>query len=268
MVRVEALKLIPSVFFDLICRFVPGAVFLVSALALWSTSWQELSAATLGESLSESAASSLLLFLVAGYFVGQLLSEPAKGVQRLGEWVCPPIASRWKEWRKKKEDATDGEDVGGEEDEGESGGGEDGEEMSEEEKKMKEEAEENKKKRQAVLAVMDGGDSYDYLRTWRQDLGDQCAKIRAEFTMHDSLAAVFLLLAAIYTVREFVGPQPEVEWNRWIVGVLVIGAIVEFHRGWTTNGTFKSTGNKFVLSLQKGPPPERPRPKGEHSEES
>jgi hypothetical protein len=94
---------------------------------------------------------------------------------------------------------------------------------------------------------------YDYLRTYHPRVGEQCAKIRAEFTMHNGLAVALLLIATVYTVRQCIDDEPDVVWRSWICAALVAGSIVESWRGWTTNETFNSTVVKFFTVRKSRP---------------
>jgi hypothetical protein len=87
---------------------------------------------------------------------------------------------------------------------------------------------------------------YDWLRMHYPGAGDQCAKIRAEFTMHNGIAVVLLASAIFYPV--FGG-------RRWYVFfVLLIGFVIAAIRGRTTRDTFNETVTKFVEAAPKKPP--------------
>ena len=95
----ESLKIIPEIFFDLIARVVPGGVGLVAYLLLSGKSWQFCLDTSLGSSLAGSLSVAILIFLVAAYLVGQLLSPAAKLVQRIGEdlpyWIGNSSEACW-----------------------------------------------------------------------------------------------------------------------------------------------------------------------------
>jgi hypothetical protein len=86
---------------------------------------------------------------------------------------------------------------------------------------------------------------YDYLRTYHPDLGAQCAKIRAEFTMHNALSAAALISTVAYSVNRVRNMSDNTDWVVWIFVVLLAVAIIEALRGWSTNVTHKSTIAKF-----------------------
>ena len=91
----ESLKIIPEIFFDLIARVVPGGVGLVAYLLLSRQSWQSWLNATLGPLPAGSLSVAILIFLVAAYLVGQLLSPAAKLVQRIGEDLPNQIGEKF-----------------------------------------------------------------------------------------------------------------------------------------------------------------------------
>ena len=222
----ESLKIIPEIFFDLIARVVPGGVGLVAYLLLSGKSWQSWLDTTLGSSLAGSPPVAILIFLVAAYLVGQLLSPAAKLVQRIGEdlpyWIGeknPKLA----EWIKIKYP----------------------------EAKCPEDKNHSDKKKYPDLAKLivcppPEGPDYDWLRLHYPAVGDQCAKIRAEFTMHNGLAVVLLLTAIAYPLRA--------EGWRWyvLIGLVLVG-LAEFYRGRTTRDTFKQTVQKFKKAADDPP---------------
>lgn len=183
----ESLKIIPEIFFDLIARVVPGGVGLVAYLLLSGKSWQSCLDTSLGSSLAGSLSVAILIFLVAAYLVGQLLSPAAKLVQRIGEdlpnWI-----------REKVPKAED----------------------------------------------------YDWLRLHYPAAGDQCAKIRAEFTMHNGLAVVLLLTAIAYPLRAG-------GWRWYVLIGLVLVGLAEFYRGRTTRDTFHEAVKKFRKAADQPP---------------
>ena len=91
----ESLKIIPEIFFDLVARVVPGGIGLLAYLLLSGKSWQSCLDTTLGSSLAGSPSVAILLFLVAAYVVGQLLSPAAKLVQRIGEDLPHQIGEKF-----------------------------------------------------------------------------------------------------------------------------------------------------------------------------
>jgi len=84
---VDSLKLIPSVFFDLIARVVPGISAIVGAVLLFKTSWSEVLEQTLGPPFAspDSQFTSMLLLFFFGYISGQIIAPLAKYAQRIGE---------------------------------------------------------------------------------------------------------------------------------------------------------------------------------------
>jgi hypothetical protein len=82
-------------------------------------------------------------------------------------------------------------------------------------------------------------EGYDWLRLKHPEAGAYCAKIRAEFTMHNGVATVLLVSAVAYP---FTG-----EVWRWSVFVaLVLGGLLAAYRGRTTRDTFNKTVNEFA----------------------
>jgi hypothetical protein len=177
----DALKLIPSVFFDGIARVVPGITAIVAYLLLSEQTWSQVIEKTLGPPFATTdglLASTILLFFFA-YIVGQLIAPFAKLAQRIGEW----------EMFKPKPKAHP--------------------------------------------------DAYDFLRLYHKRPGEQCAKIRAEFTMFNGLAVVFLASTISYPIL-----LPA--W-RWTVLLMLAGlTIATAIRGRTTRDTFNETVMKFA----------------------
>ena len=84
----EALKLVPQLFFDAIARVVPGltAMFLYSHFCGWSRWHQFVEGALRGKSGEGFPLSFVISFLlVGGYIAGHLISPFTKLIQRLGE---------------------------------------------------------------------------------------------------------------------------------------------------------------------------------------
>src|SRR6516165_9398750 len=83
----NALELIPSVFFDGIARVVPGITAIAAYLLLSGHSWSQILEKTLGPPFATTDAfwpATGLLFLSA-YIVGQLIAPLAKLAQRIGK---------------------------------------------------------------------------------------------------------------------------------------------------------------------------------------
>jgi hypothetical protein len=98
-------KLIPQVFFDILARFVPGAILLGSWIVLLGQyDWSRLLKALLGGYLYNGNAllASALTFSFLSFALGYVLAPFAKGVQRLNE-------ARWYVLKKLKWVTKDGE---------------------------------------------------------------------------------------------------------------------------------------------------------------
>lgn len=99
---------------------------------------------------------------------------------------------------------------------------------------------------------------YDWLRVHRPDAGALAAKIRAEYTMHFSLAAAFLLglLIAIYST--IVLPVPvSIPW--WRLIVLSGLTALSLYRGHETVKTFcGSVNHLYAVAQERVPPPAPP----------
>jgi hypothetical protein len=178
-------KLIPQVFFDVLARYVPGAVLLGSWIILvgqhgWAHLLNVLLAGHLDGSNALPTATLVLLFMP--FVVGYVLAPFAKGVQRGNEhhwWLLP------RKW--------------------------------------------------GVREDKPAGNGYDWLRVNFPDAGALCAKIRAEFTMHNALSVAFLAITAMACLTG------EYYWA--IVSGLAVPLMAL--RGATTEKTFHSTTRKF-----------------------
>src|SRR5215813_6122454 len=125
----DALKLVPQLFFDLIARVVPGVVLLVLfSLITPGMSWETTLNLAAGGKLDKGNAFAFSLFLplALGYVLGHLIAPLGKLLGR-------------------------------------------------------------------ATTANEPWERYDYLRVHLPDIGALTAKIRAEYTMHFSLAAAFLL---------------------------------------------------------------------------
>jgi hypothetical protein len=101
-------KLVPQIFFDILARFVPGAVLLCSWIVfLGQDDWQQLLNAVLGGNLHDDNAlpASMLAVLFLSFLLGYLLAPFTRGVQRLNE--DPPLMSKVtrRRWLAKDADA-------------------------------------------------------------------------------------------------------------------------------------------------------------------
>ncbi|MBK9983973.1 MAG: hypothetical protein IPP15_16665 [Saprospiraceae bacterium] len=85
--------------------------------------------------------------------------------------------------------------------------------------------------------------SYDYLRYKHPYVGGLCAKIRAEFTMHNGMAVVFGLSAAYY-------PFSSKPWNWYVFCILVTMSLIIAVRGRKTRDTFNKTVLKFAKVVE------------------
>ncbi|WP_273457647.1 hypothetical protein, partial [Nevskia ramosa] len=99
---------------------------------------------------------------------------------------------------------------------------------------------------------------YDWLRVHRPDAGALAAKIRAEYTMHFSLAAAFLLGLLIATYWTFV--SPDAASNPWWRLIALIGLIaLSLYRGHGTVKTFcASVNDLYAVAQERIPPPDPP----------
>lgn len=150
----DALKHIPQIFFDAIGRVVPGAV----AFALWIVGvpnaagyWRSFlqGAQGLSSTGEPSSAVALATLMLASYVVGHLLSPLTKLIQRIGEAFSKP-----------KDKA-----------------------------KVAPAQNQEQPKPIPTTPEMSRSEKYEWLRTHAPDAGAHCAKLRAEFTMYNSLSA-------------------------------------------------------------------------------
>ena len=80
--------------------------------------------------------------------------------------------------------------------------------------------------------------AYDWLRVHDKDAGAQCAKIRAEFTMHNGLF-VTVVTSLVWSLF-FVHPR---DWL--LIAALILFAVSTAIRGRTTSDTFDETVRKL-----------------------
>lgn len=205
----ETLKLIPQVFFDLLARLVPGCAGLVLFFILYEKNLQGIVNELFGEKLAESVSSSFFLFLGMGYVIGVVISPAAKMVQRLNELGIPFSLTKMKkalaDYRAGKHKKNN---------------------LTQEKEPFSE-----KKLR------------YDRLRLEEPEVGALCAKIRAEFTMHNSLAVIFALGSAAVLFSDL-----KYTWGMFVV--LVLLTFAETYRGSTVNDTFNDTVAKFTQIIK------------------
>ena len=101
-------KLVSQIFFDILARFVPGAVLLSSWIVfLGQEDWRQLLDAVLGGNLNDSNAlpASMLAILFASFLLGYLLAPFARGVQRLNQSQRLPVKKLGIPWLAKDPDA-------------------------------------------------------------------------------------------------------------------------------------------------------------------
>jgi hypothetical protein len=192
----DALKVVPQIFFDAIGRVVPGSVAIVMYFLFFDPKWNQWKAcvdgALAGRSVDQESPVGfvVLSLLMSAYVAGHLLSPLTKAVQRIGERIPAPL---------KKHDSA----------------------------------------------------AYAWLRMHKPDAGAHCAKLRAEFTMYNSLAAVSVVFAAALSALK--QPVP------WIdVAVLILAAVLMAYRGRETAGTFGEAIDQF-RAASKDPPPLLPK---------
>jgi hypothetical protein len=202
----ETLKLIPQVFFDLLARVVPGCVGLVSYFVLTGKPWNDIISYLFGASfVQDSSTLSFLIFLGTGFVVGEIISPAAKWVQRINEGKIPKSIKEYKEAR-----------------------------IEDKLKKLSLKKDEYRFSKDKLR--------YDRLRFEKSEIGALCAKIRAEFTMHNSLAVVFAIDAFYY-------PFSVISFHWYILFLFIVLTIITANRGRSTNDTFNETVAKFVQIL-------------------
>jgi hypothetical protein len=198
----DALRLVPQLFFDLLARVVPGVVLLVVVAALHpSKSWPELLDLAAGNKLAAENVFSFAFFvpLGLGFVLGHLIAPIGK---TMGSWVRHPgFKAPWRE--------------------------------------------------------------YDWLRMHRPDAGALVAKIRAEYTMHYSLAAAFGigLVAGIAMHALGTSGAPSI----WSLAALAVLSALSLWRGRDTEKTFANSTRQFYAVAQEELPvlpPVIPGPEG------
>lgn len=206
----DALKLVPQLFFDLIARVIPGAVGLFLIIWMWpDCRWSALLSHVAVNHLDKDNAFAFAFFvpLGLGYVIGHLIAPIGKWLRQLT--AREPVTEPWRQ--------------------------------------------------------------YDWLRVHRPDAGALAAKIRAEYTMHFSLAAAFLLglLIGIYSAIVV----PDAVSNPWwrLIALISLMAL-SLYRGHETVKTFcSSVNNLYAVAQERVPPPgppwsdEQPPPGGSSS---
>jgi len=183
----DALRLVPQLFFDLLARVVPGVVLLVVVAALHpSRSWPDLLDIAAGHKLNADNAFAFAFFvqLGLGFVLGHLIAPIGK---TMGGWVRHPgFKAPWRE--------------------------------------------------------------YDWLRMHRPDAGALVAKIRAEYTMHYSLAAAFAIgLVAGIAMYALGTPGAPPGWS---LAALAVLAALSLWRGRDTEKTFADSARQFHAVAQ------------------
>lgn len=183
----DALRLIPQLFFDLLARVVPGIVLLVLAAALHTNGgWTELLNVAAGGQLNPENVFAFAFFipLGVGFVLGHLIAPIGK---TMGGWVRHPgFKAPWRE--------------------------------------------------------------YDWLRMHRPDAGALVAKIRAEYTMHYSLAAAFAIGLVASIVMRFLGTAGAPP--TWGLIALVTLTALSLWRGRDTEKTFADSARLFYTVAQ------------------
>lgn len=183
----EALRLIPQIFFDLLARVVPGVTLLVIAAAMHPNGdWKDLLNVAAGDLLRPENAFAFAFFipLGVGFVLGHLIAPIGK---TMGGWVRHPgFKAPWRE--------------------------------------------------------------YDWLRMHRPDAGALVAKIRAEYTMHYSLAAAFAigLVAGIAMHALGTAGAPPL----WGLVALATLTALSLWRGRDTEKTFADSARQFYAVAQ------------------
>ena len=98
---------------------------------------------------------------------------------------------------------------------------------------------------------------YDWLRVHRPDAGALAAKVRAEYTMHFSLAVAFLLglLLSLYSLVTI--GSPSAVWWQPVALLLLLG--LSLYRGHETVETFcASVNHLYAVSQERVRPPDPP----------
>jgi len=187
----EALKVVPEIFFDAIGRVVPGSAFIVLCLTLSdeaASCWQSFFHVVLASGGEPSSAFVAISLAVAAYTVGHVMSPLTKLMQRIGEAYPTKL---------KKADSF----------------------------------------------------KYEWLRTHKGDVGAHCAKLRAEFTMYNGLAATSL----VFSVWMFVTQATLSQRQSIIVVILVVLGVFMLSRGRAGKETFRVSIDNFYEAAG-GPP--------------
>jgi hypothetical protein len=183
-------KLIPQVFFDVLARYVPGAVLLGSwIILLGQHAWAHLLNALLAGYLdgSNAAPAATLVLFFMPFVIGYVLTPSQSS--------CSEVTNT----------------IGG-----------------------------CSHANGALRKTSRLGNAYDWLRVNKADAGALCAKIRAEFTMHNALSVAFLPITVM------AGLAGDYYWA--IASGLAVPLMAV--RGATTERTFHSTTRKFCRATE------------------
>ena len=185
----DALKIIPQLFFDLIARSIPGvvALFLATVVAGPHLTWHDLLNQFAGGKLDPKNVFAFAVFgpLGIGFIVGHLIGPFGKLIEDI--FAERPRDDIWLD--------------------------------------------------------------YDYLRVHHYDSGALAAKIRAEYTMHFSLAVVFALSSAGILVQACRPTHPSI----WFAGLFALLAASSTRRGASTKRTFANSVTNLVAAAKQEP---------------
>ena len=221
----DALKLIPQIFFDVIARIVPGSVaFVILELTvpggLWARTLERVAAG--GVEPRKSATMAALVWLGASYVLGQLTSPAGKVVEGIAVKIVTPrvhealnsssAGLKWLTNRIPKE----------------------------------------------LIKYFESGPGpekvqlkrYDWLRLYKADAGALTAKIRAEYTMFFALSAILLASVPLVLISTTAFVSRLAPW-RLALGLL-LGAIVLASRGRDIRRTFFNSVSNFYSAATAG----------------
>jgi hypothetical protein len=215
----DALKIIPQAFFDAIARVVPGVLTLLLLAWLEPAIWKNVANATAVAISGDTDKPSSVGLLIVAYMLGHLMSPGTKLVQRITERYPrvrgkedPPTLSPQPMTQKICRILHSWTSVNTEDE---------------------------------AKSLKPNSKHYDWLRVKSPDAGGLAAKLRAEFTMYNSIAFVALAFAALSAFSCD---------NRWLVfGLFGIGLLMAA-RGRETQKTMRDAVENFYAAAS-GPPP-------------
>lgn len=243
----EALKFIPQLFFDLLGRIVPGFLAMILGLLVYyqighNISWKELSEA------------SFWLASIVAFIIGHLVSPLTKAIQRWHEVNADPLKGIKKFAFKlfilffKKEIKAKESKVIGDYIESQKSHNEVHESSSNEFGNITNSQSDKIVNKKNMSDKDTRSHMYNWLRIKEADAGALCAKLRAEFTMYNSFAAIFLVYCVVefvILIRSFIFYQ-EISL---INGLVLIGCTILFfamsNRGLEGEDTFEKDVIKF-----------------------